>query len=197
MTVSTRDRILDAAIELFAQDGYKGTSIVRIEEAAGLTPGSGAIYHHFPSKEAVLRAGLERQLGRLNALRDIQRILLDLGDIRAELTVLARYALAEFDEETELLTVVLTEARHQPGVMDAVVEQLIAATHTGFADWLQRRCRLDPDHAITVATLGLGALFSHRMLQILLGLQPLVIDDDAFVTTWVRMLEREIAQSGG
>lgn len=196
MQVSTRDRILDAAIELFSQDGFKGTSIVRIEEASGLTPGSGAIYHHFPSKEAVLRAGLERQLGRLNALRDIQRILLDLGDIRAELAVLARYALAEFDDETALLRLVLTEARHQPDVMDNVVDQLIAATHTGFADWLHRRCGLDPDQATTLATLGFGALFSHRLLHVLLTRPALDIDDDAFVSTWVRMLEREIKESG-
>lgn len=192
MDLPTRERILDAAIELFARDGYQGTSIVRIERAVGLTPGSGAIYHHFPSKQALLRAGLQRQLDRRGALRDIQRILLDLGDLRAELTVLARYALMELDEETELLRLVLTESRFQPDVLGTVVDQLIAAGHTGFAGWLHERRGLDPRHAETVASVGLGALFAHRLPQLVLGHRALSIDDDDFVATWVRMLEREI-----
>jgi AcrR family transcriptional regulator len=192
MPLPTRERILDAAIELFARDGYQGTSIVRIERAVGLTPGSGAIYHHFPSKQALLRAGLVRQLERRAALRDIQLIMRDLGDLRAELTMLARYALLELDEETELLRLVLTEARHHPDPLDEVVDQLIAAGHTGFASWLHERQGLDPRHAATVASLGLGALFAHRLPQLVLGRRALAVDDDDFVAAWVRMLEREI-----
>ncbi|MGH8967612.1 MAG: TetR/AcrR family transcriptional regulator, partial [Actinomycetes bacterium] len=64
-TVATRDRIIDAAMELFSEHGYRGTSITQIEQAVGLSPGAGGIYHHFPSKEALLTAGVERQLSRL------------------------------------------------------------------------------------------------------------------------------------
>ncbi|MGH3521781.1 MAG: TetR family transcriptional regulator, partial [Mycobacterium sp.] len=77
-TVATRDRIIDAAMELFSEHGYRATSITRIEQAAGLSPGAGGIYHHFPSKEALLTAGVERQLSRLAALRDIRRLFADL-----------------------------------------------------------------------------------------------------------------------
>ena len=62
-------------MRLFSQHGYSGTSIAKIEAAAGLTPGAGGIYHHFPSKEAVLAAGIERQLARLGALREIRDVL--------------------------------------------------------------------------------------------------------------------------
>jgi len=44
MSSTTRDRIIDEAMRLFSQHGYAATSIVKIEAAAGLTPGAGGIY---------------------------------------------------------------------------------------------------------------------------------------------------------
>jgi AcrR family transcriptional regulator len=186
--VSTRDRILDVAMELFGQNGYRGTSITAIEKAAGLTEGAGGIYHHFPTKQALLQAGIERHLSRLDALRDIRAILTDLGDLRAELTVLARYALAELDHEADLLRVVLAEARTHPELMQNAVDVLIAATYTGFAGWLTDRADLEPDRAATVSAVGLGALFAARLLRLLLGRDPIAVDDHDFVDTWVAMM---------
>ena len=48
----SRDRVLDAAVELFAQHGYDGTSVTQVIERAGLT--KGGFYHHFASKEELL-----------------------------------------------------------------------------------------------------------------------------------------------
>ena len=192
MAVSTRDRILDAAMELFGQHGYKGTSIVAIETAAGLTPGAGGIYHHFPTKAALLEAGIQRHLDRLDALRDIRRILTGLGDLPAELTVLGRYALAELDHEADLLRIVLGEARSNPALVATAVEALVAATYTTFAGWLQERADLDPQRAEAVAAVGLGALFSARLLRLLLGRDPIAVDDDLFIDIWVRMIQSQI-----
>ena len=74
-TATTRERIVEEAMRLFSEHGYAGTSIAKIEAAAGLTPGAGGLYHHFKSKEAVLAAGIERHLARLQALREIRRVL--------------------------------------------------------------------------------------------------------------------------
>lgn len=55
----TRERILDAAVVAFADQGYEGTSLARIAEQVGLSqPG---LLHHFPSKRALLLAVLERR----------------------------------------------------------------------------------------------------------------------------------------
>jgi len=188
MATSTRERILDAAMELFGQHGFKATSIVQIEKAAGLAQGSGGIYHHFRTKQALLEAGIERHLGRLDALRDIQRILTGLGDLRAELTVLARYALVELDNEADLLRIVLAEARTRPELVNTAVNQLIHATFTGFARWLEQRAQLTPERAETLAVVGLGALFSSRLLRLLLGTDPIPVEDEAFIATWVDMV---------
>ena len=50
----TRKKILVAASRLFARRGYHKTTITDIAQAIGLT--SGAIFHHFASKEALLEA---------------------------------------------------------------------------------------------------------------------------------------------
>jgi len=194
MVASTRERILDAAMELFGQQGFKATSVVQIEKAAGLAQGSGAIYHHFRSKQAVLEAGIERHLDRLHALRDIQRILTGLGDLRAELTVLGRYALAELDSEADLLRIVAAEARTRPELVDTAVNQLIRTTYAGFASWLGERAQLPPDRARAVTAVALGGLFSSRLLRLLLGTDPINISDEQFVTTWVDMVHTQIAR---
>jgi hypothetical protein len=105
-------------------------------------------------------AGIIRHLDRLDALRDIRRILVDLGDIDAELTVLARYALAEIDHEADLLRIVLSEARSNPDLVQTAVDTLIGATYTSFSGWLQDRTELDDVQAAVIATVSLGALFS-------------------------------------
>jgi AcrR family transcriptional regulator len=190
MVVSTRDRILDAAMELFGQHGYKGTSIVAIESAVGLTPGAGGIYRHFPSKQALLEAGIDRHLDRLGALRDIRKIFGDVGDLRIELTLLARYALAELDREADLLRIVLAEARSRPELLETAVNQLIAATYTGFAGRLRDRAGLDPKRAEALAAV---ALFPTRLLRLLLGRDPVDVPDEEFITTWVQVIQSQIA----
>jgi AcrR family transcriptional regulator len=48
----TRDRIAEAALELFAAQGLADTTIDQIAEAAGV--GRRTVFHHFPAKEAIL-----------------------------------------------------------------------------------------------------------------------------------------------
>ncbi|WP_334522349.1 TetR/AcrR family transcriptional regulator [Bradyrhizobium sp. AZCC 2230] len=53
-----QDRILDAAMRVFRRHGFRRSSIEQAAEEAGLT--RQALYHHFASKEALFRAGIER-----------------------------------------------------------------------------------------------------------------------------------------
>ncbi|MCB1756062.1 MAG: TetR/AcrR family transcriptional regulator [Gammaproteobacteria bacterium] len=65
---SRQERIINAAAELFATQGYDRTSMRDIARQVGLLPGS--VYHYFPSKEelyqAIHRAGFEGILAKLN-----------------------------------------------------------------------------------------------------------------------------------
>lgn len=51
--ISTRARILDAALELFSHYGFVGTSVRRLARAVGLRESS--LYNHFPDKKAILK----------------------------------------------------------------------------------------------------------------------------------------------
>ncbi len=50
--VSTKERILDIALELFTDQGYERTSLRQIAERLGFS--KAAIYYHFASKEDIL-----------------------------------------------------------------------------------------------------------------------------------------------
>lgn len=189
MSESTRERIVDEAMRLFSQHGYAATSIARIEAAAGLTPGAGGLYHHFRSKEAVLAAGIERQLARLDALREIRRVLSPLADTKSELTLIARYALAELDSETDLLRLLASEARKRPELLRTAVDQLVSSTFDGFGSWIGERAgpTLSAEQAAATAAIGLGSLFSSRLLRDVLGV-PAPVEDELLVQTWVALM---------
>jgi AcrR family transcriptional regulator len=53
----TKQRILDAAIELFSQKGYKGVSIRELARSVGIKESS--IYNHYDSKDEILTATLD------------------------------------------------------------------------------------------------------------------------------------------
>lgn len=57
----TRERLLRAAAELFAEQGYAGTSLRQVIERAGVGNGA-AVGYHFGSKEGLYAAVLERVL---------------------------------------------------------------------------------------------------------------------------------------
>ncbi len=191
----TRERIVDEAMRLFSQHGYAATSIARIEEAAGLTPGAGGLYHHFKSKEAVLAAGIERQLERLGALRTIRQVLGSLGDLRAELTLTARYFLAELDNESELLRILASDVRNRPQVLTAAAEELVSSTLADFAGWIAEEAEraVSAEEAKAIAVLGLGSLLSSRLLRDVLGV-PVQVDDETLVDAWVQMMIKAMAE---
>jgi AcrR family transcriptional regulator len=56
----TETRLLDAAFELFLNQGYHGSSMRQVASRAGITPGS--IYNHFESKEALFVALLTERV---------------------------------------------------------------------------------------------------------------------------------------
>jgi AcrR family transcriptional regulator len=189
MSSTTRERIVDEAMRLFSQSGYAATSIAKIEAASGLTPGAGGIYHHFASKEAVLAAGIERQLARLGALREIRHVLGSLGDLKAELTLTARYVLAELDSESELLRILASDARSRPQMLTAAVEELVSSTFEGFATWISECAEraIGAEEARAIAAFGLGALLSSRLLRDVLGI-PAQVEDETLVDTWVGLM---------
>lgn len=58
METSTKERILEEALNLFSQNGYAGTSMSDIAGALGIT--KAALYKHFSAKEDIWEALMQR-----------------------------------------------------------------------------------------------------------------------------------------
>ncbi len=86
--VNTKDRIMQAALELFTAEGYQKTSIARIEIEAGLVPRAGAFYRHFDSKQTLLVEVAKAYVSETPEEFGLER-LADYGDTRAELVAIA------------------------------------------------------------------------------------------------------------
>ena len=65
---ATRRRVLDGARRAFAAHGYEGATVKLLEEETGLS--RGAIFHHFPDKEALFLALAEEDADEVAALVD-------------------------------------------------------------------------------------------------------------------------------
>lgn len=63
MNLSTRERLLRSAAELFARSGYRGASVRRICDLANANPG--AVSYHFGGKRQLYRAVLRRAAAAL------------------------------------------------------------------------------------------------------------------------------------
>jgi AcrR family transcriptional regulator len=62
----TRQRLVIAAMTLFAEKGYGATSVAEILKAAGAN--SGSLYHAFPTKQALLEAVLDLYLAGIDEM---------------------------------------------------------------------------------------------------------------------------------
>jgi AcrR family transcriptional regulator len=70
-SVEIRERLFRAALQLFAQKGFAETTVEDITEAADV--GKGTFFNYFPSKDHILLAFGEMQLGKLEAAIETAR----------------------------------------------------------------------------------------------------------------------------
>jgi AcrR family transcriptional regulator len=115
----TADRLKQAAMQLFLERGYGGTTIADIEAGAGLAPRSGTFYRHFKSKEALLVAIGEEIIERPGEV--LTETTLSLGDTRSELVLIAR-GYQQAAERQAPLRALIAETASLPGIQALVAE---------------------------------------------------------------------------
>ncbi|MBV9293559.1 MAG: TetR/AcrR family transcriptional regulator [Frankiales bacterium] len=122
----TRERLLRAAADVFAQRGYDGTRVADIAKAAGVS--NGALYAHFDSKAELLVGALRehgrRMLAELFA-SDPDRSITEL------LLVIGRWLPRRRDARGYLIVEALVAARR-----DRDVSRLMRGYVGERADWL-------------------------------------------------------------
>lgn len=175
------------AIRLFATHGFSGTTVGEIERAAGLAPRAGGLYKHFRSKEDVLSAAIERHVREMERMRSRLEVM-PLGDLRAELTLAARWALAELGEEQLVMKVVQKDGDRFPELVREVHARIVAPGHAQAARIFERMFAelgivgRDPR---AVAAVALGALVDYRIEETMFGVPPGGIGEEEFIEAWV------------
>ncbi|NRQ35124.1 TetR/AcrR family transcriptional regulator [Nonomuraea sp. NN258] len=193
MTRSTRERIIDEALRLFAERGYSATSVAEIEAASGLSPGAGGLYRHFKSKYEVLAAAINEHATRTRA--QVAESLGELGDMESSVDLEIRLAhvcragLAKVREESELTRVFFRDLSQFPELVAVVREGLLQPMFDAIVTWFRAQPEYrdaDVDWAGIGAVLG-GSVVHYRLFQETVGESPGHTDKDRFVGAWVRL----------
>jgi AcrR family transcriptional regulator len=117
----TRERILDAAMDVFAEQGFKGATISEVERRVGLAVGTGSIYKHFPSKEALLESAVRWEVDRCRAAMHAAHFAIprtgNPDQLRMKLYQQTLHDLRRFDR---LFRLMLTEGDRVPALREAI-----------------------------------------------------------------------------
>jgi AcrR family transcriptional regulator len=179
---------MDAAMKLFAEHGYKATTVGAIESEAGLAPRSGALYQHFSGKQQLLEAALDRELAGMDELT-AAIAMFPLGDLRAELIMLARWNLASLDRRAELTHFVRREAHLLPKrLRTKVYNRLVERPYMEIVSWLGSRFQevgIEPPDLNALALILIESMAAYRELHRVFGRVPASLDDERFIQAWV------------
>ncbi|HST13300.1 MAG TPA: TetR/AcrR family transcriptional regulator [Gaiellaceae bacterium] len=175
-------RILDAALRVFAAQGYDSSRVADVAKEAGVA--YGLVYHYYASKEAVLEAVFREAWGRLLAAVALAE---DTDDDAAEqLELVVKIVLRTWRDDPDLVRLLVREVTRNPHIQDELDEigqafaSLERMVRRGQADGTFR-AELDPKLA---AWMLYGALE-----EVLTGWVLGQLPDDAAA---IRAAEREV-----
>jgi AcrR family transcriptional regulator len=185
----TRQRLLEAGMQLFAERGFQATAVGDIEAAVGLQPRRGALYKHFPSKHALLEAAVRTHLD--SAAAGASQIGdLDVGDLAADrmllreiVAALGRWFLDEMDRLKDLTLVLEHDGRRLPELTIEVKANMVDLSYRTAARLIAAVAPGVKDPEAT-GVLILGPLVAVRRTAWTFGLPPLDIDDDRVLAAW-------------
>jgi TetR/AcrR family transcriptional regulator len=137
---SNRDKIVEAAEELFARRGYAGVGLSEIAESVGL--GKSSLFHHFRSKAQLYAAVVERILAQIeleliralaaggSPAERLDRWIDTIIDVLGERPAHARLLLRSLFEDDEL-TGSLPEEKAADETLKHILERIAALLREG------------------------------------------------------------------
>lgn len=144
-----REKILAAALEVFARDGFRGATVDAIAAAAGMSKPN--LLYYYPSKEWIYRTVLE---GLLDAWLDPLRAIQPGGDPDREISayIERKIELArDFPTESRLFAnEMLRGAPILGDILDRELKPLVEEKTAILRGWMDagQLARMDPTHLI-------------------------------------------------
>lgn len=191
MPAHTRERIMDVALQLFAEKGVAAVPITSIEAGAGLSPGSGSFYRHFKDKMELLAAVVDRELVRVTKDPDAQvsQAPSDLPPAEA-LAIQLRADLDFLHDLLPLIAILMWERDRAPNlarrVQDTMVER---GVELGIADLLLKApMPVVKDDPAAAATVMMSAVVGYFLSNEYFGAPPAGVGPEQFTTMLARLL---------
>jgi AcrR family transcriptional regulator len=170
-----RRMILDAAVRVFARQGYNGCRVADIADEAGVA--YGLLYHYFGSKDAVLDTlFLERWHLLLDAIGEIDARPIPA---RAKLEAIAGFIIESYRRDPELMKVIIVEVTRAANTFGATHLEEIRAAYRRIAD-IVAAAQADGAFSREVAPEFAALAFYGALEQVLTGwIFGLVAEDEA------------------
>jgi AcrR family transcriptional regulator len=161
-----RELLLDAAIEVFAAQGYAGATLDAIAQKAGMS--KAGFYWHFESKEAIFAT----VIARYAPFTAIERIIAD-ADQRDEnphavLTRVLGAIVAAITPRFTLFRTIMVEAFQNPAMGDAIARNILGVVLPLVGGYLTRQMaqgRIRRMHPAVALQLLIGPLFLHLLTR--------------------------------
>ncbi len=131
---ATPERILESAEAVFAAVGFGAATLAEIAERAGIRRPS--LLYHFPTKEALYAATVERMFGRLRAalLHEMQQG----GDFASRVAATLERYVDFLDAEPEVARILLWELLAGQGPGAAILLQQLVPLLSMVEAWIRR-----------------------------------------------------------
>ena len=111
-------RILDAAVRVFAAQGYDASRVGDVAKEAGVA--YGLVYHYYASKDAVLEAVFREAWGRLLSAVALAEQTGD--DAAAQLELVVKIVLRSWRDDPDLVRLLVREVTRNPHIQDELDE---------------------------------------------------------------------------
>jgi len=191
----TEVRIVEAAVQLFARHGYKGTTTREIARLAKVNEAT--VFRCFAHKAELFWAAAESRLTRLKLNRELQTGLAMDFDPEIVLPMLVEFFMENISEDFELMRLLYVAGFELPGAKRMLREHLGPIFDTVNA-YFQRCAARGAISALepTFATLGLaGAVSAHSNLRRLFVGEDGPLDAQAlapaYAQFWLNALRRQ------
>ena len=173
-TVSTKQKILERAIDLFSMSGYTETTVRELAASVGLKEAS--LYNHFPSKNAILEHILEEysQFTRANFGKDRLSALKDNPTADGILSSMSlSFPKGREEYYLKMLYVILQEQHRNPLVKQFVTQDFILGNENSIRTMIENlkdlgilKSDTDPDYWVKLHSSLLYTFASRLMLGI-------------------------------
>ncbi|MGH9832678.1 MAG: TetR/AcrR family transcriptional regulator [Blastocatellia bacterium] len=149
-----RQQILDVAVQLFSQKGFRGTTTKEIALAAGVN--EAIIFRHFATKSDLYTAIMDRKAcsADIQTMQNALKEAMEAGDDRQVFERLAFHMLEFHERDDTAMRLLLYSALEGHELADMIFRNHISKTHRQLAEYVKKRIaegvfrRVDPMVAV-------------------------------------------------